>query len=281
MSDLFEINNAVPSFAVFGNPVVHSQSPTIHQLFAKQFGIELEYQAIEIPSEQFGQSVKDFCSAGGVGLNITIPFKEQAFRLCDTLTERAQFANSVNTIWFDDKQSICGDTTDGIGLIRDLQNNDVSIKDKSVLLLGAGGSVKAVLEPLLKQQPLKLQIANRTVSRAVELAKQCETIANVEVSAYQELKGHSFDIVINGTSLSLQKTLPPLPDSLLNQNACCYDFMYSKVKTVFMQWALAQGALIVLDGKGMLVEQAAEGFSIWHGQKPDTRPVIDYLANDS
>lgn len=272
------LDSSVSNYAVFGNPVKHSKSPQIHSLFAKQTGISLYYQAIEVPLNSFSEYVNLFAEQKGKGLNITVPFKEEAFSLCDSLTQRANLAGSVNTIWFDDKKNIHGDTTDGQGLINDLKNNhQLNLNKKSILILGAGGSVKAILEPLLAQDPEKIIIANRTLSRAEELVKKFSGLGNLEASSFSDLKNKSFDLLINGTSLSLKGELPPLPDTLFKNNACSYDLMYSDMPTVFMQWSEKMGATRVLDGLGMLVEQAAEAFNIWHHIMPDTKPVIELL----
>jgi len=273
------LDSTTSEYAVFGNPVKHSKSPQIHSLFAKQTGIALNYQAIEVPLDNFNEYVKYFSSQGGKGLNITVPFKEEANSLCDSLSQRAKLCASVNTIWFEDNK-IHGDTTDGKGLINDLIiNHAIDINNKSVLILGAGGSVKAILEPLCEQKPEKIVIANRTVSRAEELAEKFSDKGNIVACSYSELVNQSFDLLINGTSLSLAGELPPLPETIIKNESCCYDLMYSDTDTIFMKWAAAQGASKVLDGLGMLVEQAAEAFSIWHGIKPDTAPVIKSLRS--
>ena len=273
----FNLISSLSNYAVFGNPVKHSKSPQIHSLFARQTGITLAYQAIEVPLNNFNEYVSLFATQKGKGLNITVPFKEEAFSLCDSLTQRAKTAASVNTIWFDNNK-VHGDTTDGQGLINDLTvNHEINLNNKSLLILGAGGSVKAILEPLLIQEPEKIIIANRTLSRAEALVEKFSGLGNLEARSYSELVDQSFDLVINGTSLSLQGELPPLPETLFKSNACSYDLMYSAEPTIFMQWSSKQGASNVLDGLGMLVEQAAESFHIWHGVKPDTAPVIKTL----
>lgn len=267
------------NYAVFGNPVKHSQSPVIHTHFAGQFGIELSYQAIEVPIDHFNAYLQAFFSQSGKGLNITVPFKEEACSICDVLTDRAKRAVSVNTVWFSG-DAIHGDTTDGQGLINDLiDNNRISITGKSVLILGAGGTVKSILQPLSEQKPKHIIIANRTVSRAVALAEKFCADVVVQGCGYEALVNTDVDLIINATSLSLDGKLPPLPQHILNRNACCYDLMYSNTATVFMKWAHAHGASIILDGLGMLVEQAAESFRVWHGIKPDTKPVIEKIRN--
>ena len=270
-------------YAVMGNPITHSLSPQIHKLFAKQTGQNLIYQAIESPLEKFVEMVDQFRSAGGRGLNVTVPFKQQAWELSDQRSKVAEHAGAVNTLWFDDQDLIQGDNTDGRGLVRDiLINFDQTIKDRHVLILGAGGAVRGVLEPLLKENPQSCVIANRTVSRAEELVDQFSEIEDLSVGEfsavnYAELTGSKFDLIINGTSASLQGELPPLPENLLANNALCYDMMYSKSPTAFVKWGFDQGAELSVDGLGMLVEQAAESFFIWRSIRPETAIIINSL----
>ena len=278
MADIFSLDKTVSNYAVFGNPVKHSKSPQIHSIFAEQTGLKLIYQAIEVPVDQFREYVLAFLKRGGKGLNVTVPFKEEACLICTSLTERAELAGSVNTIWYGSNSTIYGDTTDGQGLINDLTvNHNLTLEDKSILILGAGGSVRSIIEPLLVQKPEKLVITNRTLSKAESLVKIFSNKGMIGYCSYEDLEYQKFDLVINGTSLSLQGKLPPLPKSLLNNGACCYDLMYSDDTTVFMDWAAQHGASLVLDGLGMLVEQAAESFNIWHGIRPDTKLVIRKL----
>lgn len=281
MSGDIKLDPSISNFAVFGNPIKHSKSPLIHSLFAEQQGIKLNYQAIEVPVECFNEYVNAFAKQEGKGLNITVPFKGDAYSLCDTLTERARLSGSVNTIWFDDKKNH-GDTTDGKGLINDLVvNHKIDLNDKSILVLGAGGSVSAILEPLCEQKPKLITIVNRTLSKAEQLVETFSNYGNLQASSYENLPNESYDLIINGTSLSLNGELPAIPASTITNTTCCYDLMYSDTDTIFMQWANEQGALIVMDGLGMLVEQAAEAFNIWHGVMPDTTPVIKSLRNNS
>jgi len=276
----FKLDSSVSNYAVFGNPINHSKSPQIHSLFAEQTGITLNYQAIEVPLDHFSDYVTSFASQKGKGLNITVPFKEKAFSLCHTLTERAEVSGSVNTIWFDENNHIYGDTTDGKGLINDLTiNHSFDLNKKSLLILGAGGSVKAILEPLCSQSPDKIVIANRTVSKANQLAENFSNRGNIHACSYDELSAESYDLIINGTSLSLCGQLPMIPESTIKNNTYCYDLMYSDTETIFMKWASEHGALKVMDGLGMLVEQAAEAFFIWHGVMPDTSSVIKTIRS--
>lgn len=276
-----KFNELLDNYAVLGNPIKHSKSPEIHSLFAKQTTINIYYQSLEVPLTSFNDYVYAFLEKKGKGLNVTVPFKEQAFKICTHHTKRAISAGSVNTLWFGTGATIYGDTTDGKGFINDLiYNHKVEIKNKSVLILGAGGSVRAIIEPLLKQAPKEICIVNRTLTKAKEIAQMFTGEIHVTYCSYEQLNNQSFDIVINGTSLSLQAKLPPLPKTLLNKNACCYDLMYSYNQTVFMQWAKSNGASLILDGLGMLVEQAAESFNIWHKVKPNTKEVIRHLRKN-
>lgn len=265
-------------YAVMGNPIAHSKSPRIHSLFAKQTKQKLSYEAILVNPEGFSEAVAAFREAGGKGLNITVPFKQEAWKLADERSPRAETARAVNTLVLRKDGSLYGDNTDGVGLLRDLSTNaGIALKGKRLLILGAGGAVRGVLQPLLEQQLAELIIANRTAERAVELAEAFEDQGPVSGCGFNDLDGARVDIVINGTSASLQGKMPPLPDDLLAKKAVCYDMMYGAKPTAFMQWADEHGAETILDGLGMLVEQAAESFFIWRGVHPDTRPVIDAL----
>jgi len=269
---------SVDNYCVMGNPVAHSKSPQIHTAFAEQTRQNIFYQAIQVDDGKFKEAIKEFQVQGGKGLNITLPFKGEAWEISENRSSRAERALAVNTISFDDGK-IVADNTDGIGLIRDLTiNHDISIKDKDILILGAGGAVKGILDPLFDEQPGKLVIANRTVSRAEKLADIFSDRGDISACGFDELAGSSFDIVINGTSASLQGAVPPLPENLLNDNVCCYDMMYSMSDTPFVTWARAHGATNAFDGLGMLVEQAAESFFIWRGVRPETGSVIDLVG---
>jgi len=263
---------------VMGNPVAHSKSPTIHRLFAKQFGHAIEYRAIEADIGGFREAVERFREAGGKGLNVTVPFKLEAFELADHLSDRARHAEAVNTLKFEPDGRLFGDNTDGAGLVHDLTKNlGVVLKDKNILVLGAGGAVRGVLAPLLRQHTAKVMVANRTVSKARELAVAFAHYGRIEACGFAELTGKRFDAVINGTSASLKGELPPLPVNLFASHAAAYDLMYADKPTPFMEWAALHGAETVADGLGMLVEQAAESYFVWHGVRPETKPVIAAL----
>ncbi|TWH77544.1 shikimate dehydrogenase [Azomonas agilis] len=264
-------------YAVFGNPIAHSKSPQIHRLFAQQTGQDLTYEAILAPLDDFTSVAKDFFQQGQ-GANITVPFKEDAYRLADQLTERARLAGAVNTLKRQADGSLLGDNTDGAGLVNDLSNNaGISLTGLNILLLGAGGAVRGVLEPLLAQQPARLVIANRTEEKAAHLASLFADFGLVEVSHFEALQT-PFDLIINGTSASLSGAVPPIPVLCVQAgHTLCYDMMYSKEPTAFNQWALECGAARALDGLGMLVEQAAESFALWRGVRPETQSVLSLL----
>lgn len=263
-------------YAVLGNPIAHSKSPQIHALFAKQTQQEMSYQTMLVPLDGLANALKEFQAAGGKGVNITLPFKNEAFSLVDTHSERAQLAQAINTIKFNDDGSRFGDNTDGIGLVRDITLNlHFPITDKKILIMGAGGAVRGVIGPLLEQHPTELIIANRTLSKAVELANYFSKISPVKALGFQDLPHHYFDLIINATSASVAGETLDLPANLLLPNALCYDMMYGR-DTPFLAWGKSQGAT-VSDGLGMLVEQAAEAFYIWRGVRPDTRQILVQL----
>lgn len=265
-------------YAVFGNPVAHSKSPRIHQLFARQFGIEIDYQAIEAPLDGFADAISAFRDAGGKGCNVTVPFKQEAWQLANTRSGRAELAGAVNTLRFEEDGTVFGENTDGVGLLRDLTLNlDTKLFDQRILVIGAGGAVRGILGPLIEQAPKKLVVANRTVEKAIELAKLFSTIGPIEPSGFAQLAGQKFDVVINGTAASLSGEVPPIPVDCFADGALAYDLMYASEPTPFMAWASEHGAARVVDGLGMLVEQAAESFSLWLGKQPDTTEVIAAL----
>lgn len=267
----------VDHYAVIGNPIAHSKSPLIHTEFAIQTNQSLTYTAELVEVGGVTEFVEKFSRQNGKGLNITVPFKLDAFKLATSLSERAQRAGAVNTLMIRGDE-IFGDTTDGTGLLNDLKNNyQQTISGKRVLVLGAGGAVRGVLEPLLLESPESLTIANRTVSKAGELANDFSSFGNTKACGFEQLQGKQFDIIINGTSASLSGDLPPLPDNLIAENAVAYDMMYGAEPTVFMLWAKDKGAAHIYDGLGMLVEQAAESFYLWRKKRPETQGVISKL----
>lgn len=274
------LSSDLDHYAVMGNPITHSLSPQIHQQFAEQTQQKLSYQAIEAPIDNFPAMVEQFRTAGGKGLNVTVPFKQEAWELADKRSEFAERAGAVNTLWFDEDNQIIGDNTDGRGMVRDIVVNlKQAIKNKRILILGAGGAVRGVIEPIFKESPLSCVIANRTASRAEQLAELFSDCGDISAIEYAGLAGQEFDLIINGTSASLQGELPPLPQNILAESAVCYDMMYSKTATEFVKWGQQQGAILSVDGLGMLIEQAAESFKLWRGVRPETKQLINTFGS--
>jgi shikimate dehydrogenase len=267
-------------YAVMGNPVAHSKSPQIHALFAAQTRQDMEYRAILVEHGGLADAVAEFASTGGRGLNITVPFKEDAWALAAQHSARAARAGAVNTLVLHDSGKHFGDNTDGAGLVRDLRDNHAARLHRArLLLVGAGGAARGVIEPLLQEGPQLLVIANRTPGKAVELARAFCDLGHVEGCGLPDLEGQPFDLIINATAASLSGEVPALPDSIVTPQSWCYDMMYGDRPTAFMNWALERGAGHALDGLGMLVEQAAESFYLWRKVRPDTGPVIATLRN--
>lgn len=264
---------------VIGNPIGHSRSPLIHHAFAKKLGLTVNYTRLEAPLDGFAASVEKFFEGGGRGANVTLPFKQQAFSLCDKLSDRAQVAGAVNTLWREDG-ILCGDNTDGFGLVRDMcLNQGWELAGRRLLVLGAGGAVRGILQPLYEAGITDICVANRTLARAQTLANDMQQHAiEIKPMALADISGH-YDLVINAISAGLKGDMPALPSALLNNASCCYDLVYGKTLTPFTQWAQHQGCHYVADGLGMLVEQAAASFERWTGQRPATAEVIEDLRN--
>jgi shikimate dehydrogenase len=269
--------SALDQYAVMGNPVEHSLSPTIHAAFAKQTGEQLRYQRILVPEAHFSKAVKLFFEDGGKGLNITVPFKEQAFVLAEVKDDRATAARAVNTLWMDSEGRLNGSNTDGLGLTRDLtQNYKLDLSNKNILVLGAGGAVRGVLKELLQQNPKKLIVSNRTPEKSEVLASQYASLGPIAATSFDQIPALGYSLVINGTSASLHGKVPSISGSLL-AGAFCYDMMYGQNAMRFMSWAIENHAAEAVDGLGMLVEQAAESFNIWRNIRPATGAVIEQL----
>ena len=268
-------------YAVFGNPIKQSKSPVIHAAFAAQFGHHIQSRAVRVELGQFAAAATRFFGAGGCGLNVTVPFKQDAFEYADSLSRRAERAGAVNTLTRQDDGSIHGDNTDGVGLIRDMvANHGWSVQGARVLIIGAGGAVRGVLEPLLLERPRDVVIANRTAARAQSLAEEFSDLPGaIEGGGYSVWENRQFDLIINASSAGLRGDMPELPASLLTERSCCYDMVYGAEPTVFMRWAAQQAAWAVADGLGMLVEQAAESFYRWRRVRPETGPVIQQLRD--
>jgi shikimate dehydrogenase len=264
-------------YAVIGNPIAHSKSPRIHAEFARQLGQDLRYEAILAPRDGFAAAVAAFRAAGGKGLNVTVPFKLEAFALATARTERAEQAGAVNTLKFDGASAL-GDNTDGAGLVRDIQDRlRYAIGGRRVLLMGAGGAARGVVLPLLREQPAALTIANRTLAKATALERRFAAFGPVESGDYARLAGREFDLVINATSASLTGELPPLPAGVFAPGSLAYDMVYGHEPTRFLVHAQGQGAARLADGLGMLLAQAAESFWLWRGARPDAGSMLERL----
>lgn len=265
-------------YAVIGNPIEHSKSPLIHRAFAEQTGMDLTYERLLGRLDGFDKDVRKFFAGGGRGLNVTVPFKEQAWALADERTPRAGSAGAVNTLVPLDAGRLRGDNTDGAGLVRDLSvNHGYLLSGCRILLLGAGGASKGVVRPLLECGPEQLVIANRTAEKARRLAATLQSLGPVRGCGLDELEGDRFDLIINGTAAGLQGEVPPLPSGILTAGGWTYDMVYASEPTAFVRWGQRHRAGKALDGLGMLVEQAAESFLLWRGVRPDTAPVIASL----
>jgi len=278
-------SQAPDRYVVIGNPVAHSRSPAIHAAFARQTGEAIVYDRLEAPLDGFAETARAFLAQGGHGFNVTVPFKLEAYDLADRLTPRAEAAGAVNTMWQEDGL-LHGDNTDGVGLVRDIQDNlDVLLEGRRVLLLGAGGAAMGAMLPLLECRPSRIVVANRTAARAGDMLEEFVEAADqygVELwgggldalSALDEDEG--CDVVINASSSSLHGEVPPVPEWMLGEGVLAYDMMYGAEPTVFLRFAERCGAR-VSDGLGMLVEQAAEAFYNWRGVRPRTAPVLAEL----
>ena len=267
-------------YAVIGDPISHSKSPLIHARFAEQTGEGISYEKIKVAESDLAEFVREFFAKGGGGLNVTLPHKEAAFALADKVSDRARLAKAANTLWIDGENSLHADNTDGAGLVRDLQQNlEVSLQDATILLLGAGGSARGVLPSIINTKPSAITVLNRTLPRAEQIQQDYSALFPLSTGPldFSPTSGNGFDVIINATSSSIAGELPPLQRSLIGEQCSCYDLMYSDQPTPFMKWAKDNGAKLVADGLGMLVEQAAESFYIWRGVRPDTRSVISAL----
>lgn len=270
---------APSAYAVFGNPIKHSKSPAIHAAFGQQFGDDIQYRAVRVELPDFEQKVRGFFHRGGAGLNVTVPFKERAFAMADECSERASRAKAANCLIPLPDGRIRADNTDGIGLVRDMvANHGWQLAGRRTLIIGAGGAVRGVLQPLLREAPASVVIANRTAAKAEALAQEFSDLGvPVQGCGLDAIDGQTFDLIINGTSAGLSGELPALPSISLSERCCCYDMVYGAEPTPFMRWAAGQAAWAIADGLGMLVEQAAESFFLWRGRRPATGEVIQLL----
>ena len=263
----------VDLYAVVGNPIGHSRSPEIHRLFAQATQQPISYERLEGPLDGFEEFALGLRDSGYLGLNVTIPFKLDASKLADSLTARARLAGAVNTLKFDE-DTIYGDNTDGVGFVRDItQRLGFKVASAAILVLGAGGGVRGLIASLLEEKPKWIAVANRTHGRAQELADEF----GVEAIRLDEIPAEHFDLIVNGTSSSLNQDAPPIDPETFDDCAVAYDLVYAPEPTPFMRLAQRGGAHTVADGLGMLIEQAAESFLFWRGVRPDTAPVYREL----
>lgn len=272
----------IDRYCVFGNPIAHSKSPLLHAEFSKQTKQDLSYTAQCIDLDSFSPSATKFFTEGGKGLNITVPFKHDAFEFASNLTQRAMRAGAVNTLFLNENNTIVGDNTDGLGLITDITHHlNWELNHTKILIMGAGGAVRGILEPFIQASPQSITIVNRTKEKAQLLANDFSDLFPVTACSYEELhtriNPQTFDIIINGSSASLAGELPPLPNNIIDEKTCCYDMMYAKELTLFLLWAKEHSAQAISDGLGMLVCQGAESFNIWRGIKPETKEVIKLI----
>jgi shikimate dehydrogenase len=270
--------DAVPRYGVVGNPVAHSLSPQIHAAFAAQTGMPIDYRRVLAPLDAFADTLEHFAAAGGRGLNVTVPFKLAAYLACARLSERARRAGAVNWLTREDDGWV-GDNTDGSGLVRDLERivrGSTHRLDGRLLVVGAGGAARGILGPLLAHGPARCVVVNRTIARAESLLDAFPDGA-IAAADFETLGDEAFDLVVNATSASLDDVPLPLSHAVFADGALAYDLMYGARPTRFMRDARAAGAATVVDGLGMLVEQAAESFHLWRGAQPQTEPVLATL----
>jgi shikimate dehydrogenase len=269
-------------YAVIGNPIAHSKSPRIHAEFARQTGQDLDYGRILGEPETFAETVRTFFGDGGRGLNVTVPFKEAAWGLAQERSPRAELAGAVNTLIALPDGRLGGDNTDGAGLVLDLaQNHGFVFAGRRVLVVGAGGATRGVLRPLLETGLAGLAIANRTAAKAQDLATLAAGLGPVTGCGLDGLADQRFDLIINATSAGLEGAVPKIPDDCLAPGGWTYDMLYGDAPTPFCLWGRGHGAAVVLDGLGMLVEQAAESFRLWRGVRPQTAPVMALLRAEA
>ena len=271
-------NNLKEKYGVIGDPISHSRSPEIHRLFAQQFDEKIDYSKYHIKADNLKQFIIDFHSSGGRGLNITLPHKMSAMNSVSVLSQNAIQAKAINTIYFNGNE-IVGDNTDGIGLIADLCNNfQVEIKNKKILILGAGGAVRGIIGSLIKENPSHIEIANRTISHAEKISEDFSYKRPIKICTLEELnKKGNFDLIINAISFDTHNKDVALAKSIISKSSVCYDLSYNSSPTQFMLWAMKNGADFAIQGWGMLIEQAAESYRIWKKIRPDTSAILKQL----
>jgi shikimate dehydrogenase len=274
-----QLQDSPAEYGVIGHPVAHSRSPFIHGMFARQTGQNLVYRLHDVPPERLQAFVIEFWKRGGKGLNVTVPHKVSATGMVSAMSERATRAGAVNTLLMD-AHGITGDNTDGTGLVRDLTLNlKVGLTGSRILLAGSGGAARGVIGPLLDQSPGLIVIAGRSAARAGELSGHFEALGPVAGCALEAIPEMVFDLIINATSAGLSGELPGIAPAVIGPETFCYDMSYARAGTAFIAWAREHGCRRSAHGWGMLVEQAAESFELWHGVRPLTAPVLDALIS--
>ncbi len=272
------MNSGPGRYVLFGHPVSHSWSPFIHGLFARQFDHVVDYKVQDVAPGGFRHAVIDFFVQGGGGANVTLPHKPAAAEIVNDLSARAERARAVNTIVRRSPTELYGENTDGAGLVTDLTRNlGVTVHGARLLILGAGGATRGVLAPLLEQEPREVRIANRTPERAHALREDFFDLGEISASGFDAVEDRPWDIVVNATAASLAGEVPELPPRAIGRDTVCYDLAYGRGDTAFMRWAAGRGSNRTYKGWGMLVEQAAEAYLLWHGVRPETKPVMGAL----
>lgn len=266
-------------YVVFGNPIAHSKSPRIHALFAEQTGVEHPYGAMLAPLDGFGSALQQFIAGGGLGANVTLPFKEQAYKAATKLSQAAELAGAVNTLKLLPNGELFGDNTDGIGLLSDLERQQFIRSKDRVLLVGAGGAARGAIMPLLSLG-CELVITNRTFDRAAYLAKIFHYLGDIVALPTEQLDNQHFDLIINATAAGINGEHPELPSIIVHNRLRCYDMFYLQGGTPFLAWARQLGVEHYADGLGMLVEQAAHAFLLWHGVMPKVEPILQQLRKE-
>ena len=262
-------------YAVIGNPIGHSKSPKIHRLFGEKLGHKITYEKLEATENTFSAVVEEFFRSGGKGVNVTLPFKGLAYEFSDVLGAHAKKCGAVNTLSFSEDGRVYGESTDGVGLITDLNNNNITIEDRSVLVIGAGGTAKSILPSIIEMSPKTIALTNRTKKNAESLRGAFLHLFQIDCILGENID-RNYDLVINTTSSQLSNAVPSI-NSIAVKGADSYDVNYSWQQTLFQGWSSDNGSSTSLQGWGMLVEQAAESFSIWRGIRPETSDVVDRL----
>ncbi len=270
-------NRDKPAFCVVGSPIAHSKSPQIHQLFAGQFGLSISYERVEVRPGELARHVQQFFAGRGRGMNVTVPLKEEAVRVADIVEARAALAGAANTLWPSSDGKVIADNTDGVGLVRDLQRNvGFELSGRRIVLIGAGGAARGVIPALLAERPQRLTVVNRTQARADALVARFRALGAIDTCTVNQIR-EPCDLIVNATSLSMSGTVPRLPPAIIGQHTLCLDMFYGPTETAFLGWCADHGVAVRRDGLGMLVEQAAVAFAIWHGKEPATAAVIAAL----